>query len=153
MMKNYMQKMKKDQRGLTLVELLAVVVILAIVAAIAFVVIGNVIDNTKKDAQVSNAQQMISSAKLYESTEGKSIGTSGVKATDLQKVGVLSQLTDPWDKENYTDIENAVVTTNGKTDETRTYTVKLKDNNSNCVISSTEAQLNEKGRERCNKTD
>ena len=42
-----MMKRFKNEKGLTLVELLAVIVILAIVGAIAFVMIGNVMENAK----------------------------------------------------------------------------------------------------------
>ncbi|WP_214787854.1 prepilin-type N-terminal cleavage/methylation domain-containing protein [Exiguobacterium sp. s21] len=58
-------KQLKDERGLTLVELLVVVVILGIIAAIAVVAIGGIIENSKKDAMVADAKQMVSSAKLY----------------------------------------------------------------------------------------
>lgn len=58
-------KQLKDERGLTLVELLVVVVILGIIAAIAVVAIGGIIENSKKDAMVSDAKQMVSAAKLY----------------------------------------------------------------------------------------
>ena len=45
-----MKKMKqilKNEKGLTLIELLAVIVILAIVAAIAVPAIGNIIENSR----------------------------------------------------------------------------------------------------------
>jgi type IV pilus assembly protein PilA len=61
------QKLKnkmKDQRGLTLIELLAVIVILAIISAIAIPSIIGLIENSRKDAHVANALQAINSAKL-----------------------------------------------------------------------------------------
>lgn len=54
----------KNQKGLTLVELLAVVVILGIVAAIAVPLIGNIINHTRENAQISEALHVISAAKI-----------------------------------------------------------------------------------------
>ncbi|NRD76001.1 type II secretion system protein [Bacillus sp. BRMEA1] len=59
-----MKKKLKDQKGMTLIELLAVIVILGIISAIAIPSILGLIDNSKKDAHVANARQMINSAKL-----------------------------------------------------------------------------------------
>jgi type IV pilus assembly protein PilA len=70
MLKN-IKKRLKNQRGLTLVELLAVVVILGIIAAIAVPSIGGIIDKTKKDAQVAEAVQIISAAKLSHASNSK----------------------------------------------------------------------------------
>lgn len=67
-----MKKMKqimKDEEGLTLVELLAVVVIMAIIAGIAAVAISKVIQRTREDAQVVNVQQMFNSANLFDIQE------------------------------------------------------------------------------------
>ncbi|MFJ7974740.1 type II secretion system protein [Peribacillus sp. JNUCC 23] len=60
-----------DQKGLTLVELLAVIVILGIIAAIAVPSIGKIIDNSKKDAHLANAQQVIAAAKLSDAANEK----------------------------------------------------------------------------------
>lgn len=58
------KKLLKNQKGLTLIELLAVVVILAIVAAIAIPAIGNIINNSRDKATVSEALNYIAGAKL-----------------------------------------------------------------------------------------
>src|SRR5690625_4166152 len=79
--KKWMKRLK-NERGLTLVELLAVIVILAIIGTIAFVMIGNIIENSKKDAHIANAQQLIAAAKLYEAETGEEIGESGVSSDD-----------------------------------------------------------------------
>lgn len=102
MLKKWMNESKKNQKGLTLVELLAVVVILAIVAAIAFVLIGNVIENSKKDAHVANAQQVISAVKLAEASGDIKWETNKADVTKLETIG---SLVDPWDKKKYTTAE------------------------------------------------
>ncbi|MGX1192721.1 type IV pilin protein [Metabacillus sp. SLBN-84] len=62
------KKMLKNERGLTLIELLAVVVILGIIAAIAVPAIGNVISKSKEDAIHAEAVQVLDAAKLFVST-------------------------------------------------------------------------------------
>src|SRR5690606_35773290 len=54
----------KNEKGLTLVELLAVIVILGIIAAIAVPAIGNIIQNTKDKAILADASNILSAAKL-----------------------------------------------------------------------------------------
>lgn len=53
-----------SERGLTLVELLAVVVILSIMVAIASVMIGNLITNAKDRAILVDAETIIAGAKI-----------------------------------------------------------------------------------------
>lgn len=64
-MKKFIQNKLKDQKGLTLIELLAVIVILAIIAAIAIPAIGNIIENSRYSAVKSDATNTIAAAKMY----------------------------------------------------------------------------------------
>ncbi|WP_419958653.1 type II secretion system protein [Psychrobacillus psychrotolerans] len=57
-------KILKNQKGLTLIELLAVIVILAIVAAIAVPSIGSIINNSRDKAILSDASAIMSGAKI-----------------------------------------------------------------------------------------
>ncbi len=91
----------KDERGLTLVELLVVVVILGIIAAIAVVAIGGIIENSKKDAMVSDAKQMVSAAKLYvasnEVSNGAVIRFVGAPVTgELDARNMIDTMKDPF---------------------------------------------------------
>src|SRR5690554_5181318 len=98
-MKLWLKAFKEDARGLTLVELLAVIVILAIVSIIATVSVGNIIDNTKKDAHITNALSIISAAKLYEASGGDV--SSRVTVETLYSEQLLEPLIDPWNKTPY----------------------------------------------------
>jgi type IV pilus assembly protein PilA len=66
----------KNQKGLTLIELLAVIVILGIIAAIAIPSIGGIINKSKDDAKVAEGIQIVNSAKLYMSTHAFNDGTT-----------------------------------------------------------------------------
>lgn len=98
-MKKTVQRLK-NERGLTLVELLAVIVILAIIAVIAFVFIGGVIDNSKKDAHIANAQQVISAAKLHEATGGDFSDAESVTVENLIDMDYLDTVIEPWTKDD-----------------------------------------------------
>ena len=137
-MKNMIKRFK-NERGITLVELLAVVVILAIIGTIAFVLIGNVIENSKKDAHIANAQQLISAAKLYEAETGEEIGESGVSSDD-ELEDFIDPLVNPWTKETDGDYTGTV------TKEDSEYKVELPSNDNGCDINNKEEEIL-KGRE------
>ncbi|MEL3974393.1 type II secretion system protein [Rossellomorea oryzaecorticis] len=64
-----LKKFLKNDKGLTLVELLAVIVILGIIAAIAVPSIGGIINKSKDDAKVAEAVQIINAAKLAHASD------------------------------------------------------------------------------------
>lgn len=145
MFNKWLKRLKKNERGLTLVELLAVIVILAIVAAIAFVLISNVVENSRKDAHISNAMQLISAAKLYDTTEG---GTweSGSKRTleQLKEAGYLGDIHDPWKGANENYGEGAEVE---KTVEGGVIKYSVTFPAGNCNITASEKKLNTEDRD------
>jgi type IV pilus assembly protein PilA len=95
------QKLKqksKEQKGFTLVELLAVIVILGIIAAIAVPSVLRIIDNSKKDAHVANAQQIINAAKTAASDNNLTPTTSAaiyLSLDYLQKKEYIDTVKDP----------------------------------------------------------
>jgi type IV pilus assembly protein PilA len=58
-------KVLKNEKGLTLIELLAVLVILGIIAAIAIPAIGNIIEDSREDAVKQDAIKILEAASLY----------------------------------------------------------------------------------------
>lgn len=68
----------KDERGLTMIELLATVVILAIILGVGAMAIGQVIQNSREDGTVAEVQNMYQAATVYlSSTEGALKGEAG----------------------------------------------------------------------------
>lgn len=152
------KRLWKNEKGLTLIELLAVVVILGIIAAIAVPSIGGLIDNTKKDAHVANAMQMINSAKLAVTGNNTLLPTTGSKYIPLAKLeadGYIETMKDP-DNGTYgtaTANETTVATiqanshveiTASSDGKTFTYKVKLV-NSTRGVQSATKAAVAETG--------
>ncbi|OIK16966.1 hypothetical protein BIV60_01430 [Bacillus sp. MUM 116] len=108
-----LKKKLKEQQGMTLVELLAVIVILGIIAAIAIPSIGKLIDNSKLDAHVANASQVISSTQLAVTNEPKlQLGTKYIPLEYLEATGVLDKVKDPdsvgYSRGNVTGIDAVV---------------------------------------------
>lgn len=64
-MKKYLQKKLNNEKGMTLIELLAVIVIIAIIAAIAIPAIGNIIENSRYSAVKADATNVLAAAQLY----------------------------------------------------------------------------------------
>ena len=121
-----LKKLIRNEKGLTLIELLAVIVILGIIAAIAIPSIGGLIDNSKKDAHVANAQQMINAAKIAVTADKSLIPSSGqsknITLEQLEDNGYLETMKDP-DNGTYNKGGSFVKITNN--DNKLSYSVKL----------------------------
>ncbi|MFY0741195.1 prepilin-type N-terminal cleavage/methylation domain-containing protein [Solibacillus silvestris] len=83
---NTLKKRIKNEKGLSLVELLAVIVILAIVAAIAIPAIGNIIENSRIKAAKADAISYINAANIYYSDGNKVEFNSTATGNDKTKI-------------------------------------------------------------------
>ena len=97
-MMNKLTLLVRDEEGMTLVELLAVIVILSIVAAIGGVAIAGVIQRSREDARVADIQMLFEAATLAESSDsfiskggGGTAGTA-VTATQLHSKGYATSI-------------------------------------------------------------
>lgn len=79
---------KLNKKGFTLVELLAVIVILALLMVVATRSIGNVLDNSKKSALQTEAQKVLSG--MYQEVQSqKLVGTPALGAAGTSNAGCL----------------------------------------------------------------
>lgn len=106
-----LKRFLKNQRGLTLVELLAVIVILGIIAAIAVPSVGGIISKSKEDAKVAEAIQVINAAKLAHASkqnrtvwthEGTVISGSGYNPASYKYGPALKEFLDNVKDKDYT---------------------------------------------------
>lgn len=89
----------KHQKGLTLVELLAVIAILGILAAISILAVGAIIEKSKQQAFVANAVAMKEAASLHKRASEVAFNPQvQAKLTygDLVTDGYLHVLQDPF---------------------------------------------------------
>jgi type IV pilus assembly protein PilA len=95
------KKFLKNEKGLTLVELLAVIVILGIVAAIAVPTIGSVIQKSRENAVKADAIQVLNAAKTYVAENGVPQNTADDVNTTLTKKDLDKYVDNAKIGENY----------------------------------------------------
>lgn len=91
-LKQLLNKRLNNEKGLTLIELLAVIVILAIISAIAIPAIGGIINNSQIKAVKADVANVLNAANIYftDNTDDDSADESEL-GPYLQSWGSLSQ--------------------------------------------------------------
>ncbi|WP_106496917.1 prepilin-type N-terminal cleavage/methylation domain-containing protein [Lentibacillus sp. Marseille-P4043] len=84
-----MKKILKKEKGFTLVELLAVIVILGIILAIAIPAVGNVISKSENDAKQANIDLILNAARLAD-VNGEF--SDDMKVSELKDEGYLEEI-------------------------------------------------------------
>lgn len=103
-----MKKWLKNAKGLTLVELLAVIVILGIVAAIAVPAIGGVITKSKTNADAASVKLIQEAAYRYAITENLTAASTTRTVAQLAADGYLESVPTSQTGTGFADVVIAV---------------------------------------------
>lgn len=134
----------RSEKGLTLVELLAVIVILAIIAIIAVVSISQILNNVKADTHLANARNVLEAGKLAHMTAASPTGEfHGAKSYSLKEIAdagyLSSELKSPtffgsWENpSDMYDMERSLVVVDDREDPT-IYKVNLNIGGNNFIF-------------------
>ena len=106
--------LKRNEKGLTLIELLAVLVIVAIIAAIAIPAIGGTITKSKENADIASVKMIEEATLRYLIDTNAGASTTDVPIADLVSKGYLNGEVD-WqvEEDRYDNVKTTLDTTNG----------------------------------------
>lgn len=90
-MRKKIEELRNREEGFTLVELLAVIVILGIIVAIAIPAIGTVINKAEKNADKQEVALIVDAARLYYTTENFETVPESVDTEELISKGYLEE--------------------------------------------------------------
>lgn len=111
----------KNNKGFTLVETIAVIIILGVVLSIAVPSITNVVKSTNKNRMISDAETFISEVKEYveSDTIGNTPSDNKYKLVDIKTKLSKSPYGKEYKKNSYVDITNySVCLTDGEYEAT-----------------------------------
>ena len=125
----------KNNKGFTLVETIAVIIILGVILSIAVPSITNVVKSTNKNRMISDAETFISEVKEYveSDTIGNTPKDNKYKLVDIKRKLSKSPYGKEYKKNSYVDITNySVCLTDGEYKATTETEGSIKVEKGNC---------------------
>jgi prepilin-type N-terminal cleavage/methylation domain-containing protein len=99
------QQKRKREKGFTLIEMMAVVIILAIVGGVGFVAVNNQVEKSRKSSDAANIKVIVDAAQQYYLDTPNMTSTTGASAdwvkTNLVPGYLSKEPMDPWEKAAY----------------------------------------------------
>lgn len=90
------QRLREEEKGITLIELLAVIVIIGVIAAIAVPIITGLLNDTRTNARTATANQIMEAAKLRSIAQQNGVIKGTHTLADLQAENYMQTgTTDP----------------------------------------------------------